>query len=425
MFKIKIKKWTIFDITLVLQLTFSIWTHYLKVIIPFGSSYIELLSVVLIVALMLLSIYSSGINNCKDIFAVYAFVILLFAFTYIFNKSLRSYYFASNWGIERVFTVNGGIWSYLTFRLVGNGKQLFKDLKRVAYIYFIYRLLTLIEMLQEGSWYIQNNQGVYVNTQYNMGFGYAMITVCAIFICSWLERKKESDLIIAIISAVCAFFWGSRGALVCLIVLLFLAFYIHEKDKNDRRKLIRYSCLVVMVLLVYMFSDYIIWGINSLAGMLGINSRNLELLLSSAITDSNGRETIYSLVIEKIKNVFPFGLGAYGDRMVVMPYYAWGYSHSIILEMTVSFGLLGIVYLVWLVIYVKKQLCNISSFTNCLIVLIALSAKMLLSDSFWFYWVFWAILAVCYNVSHEKKDNKILAHKKNSKFRKMPRTQMP
>lgn len=403
MFKIEIKKWTIFDFTLVLQLTYSIWTHYLKAIIPIGNSYIEQLSTIFMIALMCLSLLTYGINRCSDIFAVYGFVIVLFVLTYLFNADLRPYFFNADWGISRVYVVSGGIWAYLTFRLVDDGNQLFKDLRSVAYIYFIYRLLSLVEMLREGSWYIQNNQGVYIHSQYNMGFGYAMITVCAVFACSWIGRKKISDLIIAIVSALCAFFWGSRGALICLVVLLFLVFYIRQKNEEIGRKFIVYAILVAVLLLIYTFSDYILMAINGIASNFGISSRNLELLLSASITDSNGRETIYSLVIDKITDIFPFGLGAYGDRMVVMPYYAWGYSHNIILEMTVSFGFMGIAFLVWLVIYIKKRLDMESSYIGCLIILIPLSVKLLLSDSFWFYWVFWALLAVCHNITIEEK----------------------
>lgn len=145
--------------------------------------------------------------------------------------------------------------------------------------------------------------------------------------------------------------YGSRTVILagvaCYIVSLF--FY---SGKNK----LQYNLFVISILGVFLI---IITNIKSIVRLLafqlasvGINSRNIVLLANmlesgSIDTVSSGRENIYPIVIEYIRNnpLFPSGFGV--SRFLTNGTYY--HSHNFLLEIFLILGVpLGIFFLLWI-----------------------------------------------------------------------------
>ena len=82
----------------------------------------------------------------------------------------------------------------------------------------------------------------------------------------------------------------------------------------------------------------------------GIHSDTITSLLNNSISDANGRDRLWAAVSEQIKNTFPLGKGAFGDRLAAGKIFSWGYSHNIFFEMIASFGVIGVIALLVLLV---------------------------------------------------------------------------
>ena len=122
------------------------------------------------------------------------------------------------------------------------------------------------------------------------------------------------------------------------------------------------------------------------------------MLLKGSFSASNGRDRIWNAVIDAIRSGGPFGYGMFGDRPFVAPLHIAGYSHNLILELLVSFGVFGVVIVAYIIKDAVKMLfvCKDDDWKEIYLILFVGSCKLLLSFSFWYIWEFWAAAAVAY-----------------------------
>lgn len=371
--------------------------------------------------------------------------------TYYFTPSLRPWILDNNWGvINRVFLLHHGIFATYSILINNNINRFIENLKVPVIINFVYRLMHFLQFLIRGHWVITDNQGLSEQTSnYSMGFGYAMTTIFVIAIIIYLVDRNKIYLLVSSISLVLAFLYGSRG--VILIIFTFLSLYILTQDnikiktqsylllnllfsafitylvvnfsysnvlitinlvhisfvtllllltltvriKNNLILILTNAYLTVsFILLLYLLFNFESFGnINELA----VNSRTLSSIITGDILDQNGRDVIWALSFEGFKESLPLGLGFFGDRLVIGPFYAWGYSHNIFLEILVTFGLLGIAIIFTLVYMIAK--CFILTKDNVeeklvLIGFLSMSTRLLISDSFWYSMEFWGLVGI-------------------------------
>ena len=70
------------------------------------------------------------------------------------------------------------------------------------------------------------------------------------------------------------------------------------------------------------------------------------MLLNGEITDDHGRAEIARLSWDGIAKQGFFGMGPFGCRTIIAPYYNYGYPHNIFLEFILDYGwVLGILFL--------------------------------------------------------------------------------
>ena len=150
-------------------------------------------------------------------------------------------------------------------------------------------------------------------------------------------------------------------------------------------------------------------GLTRLLKVFHISSRSLQMFLSGKLTAGNGREKIWEIAEGMLKENFLTGYGFYGDRYVIGRTWAYGYPHNIAYEMWIQFGIpLGMAILGFIGYKVIKMLftCKDASWFLLLSLMFSCSMKLALSDSFWYYWPFWGMIAILINWKFERRKEK-------------------
>lgn len=334
-------------------------------------------------------------------FLVLCATIFLFAFTLFLHPNYDRFFFWDTYGIwEDVFRPDSGaIFGFLVVTASRNSKRLIENLKYASLLLLLYSGYQFIKAVSDGYWTVLNAAGESIEQSYNLGFGYTVIFCATIFFGFFIREKRKIYLILGCISTVLALTGGSRGCIVCLLVFGILYLFKEFSVVPIHKKIMITAAAVLLGILFNAFYYDI------LSGLSGIDARTIQMFLSGDITSDNGRDAIYSLAAEAIKNMPFLGYGAFGDRQFITPYYYWGYCHNIFLEMIIDFGwLLGLI--VFLIIGVKCIQVLITArdeqaFVIC--ILLSANAKLFLSDTFWGYPQFWMLIAYLFFVFKEER----------------------
>ncbi|HZJ68471.1 MAG TPA: O-antigen ligase family protein [Candidatus Eisenbacteria bacterium] len=393
---------------------------------------------------------------------VFILVQVIFLLSYVFNPELTPWLTDSNWGLQiRFYPPVSGFYALLVLLLVRNPKKILQDFKIVVVIRFIHSLLAYRNFLAQGGWLIRRSDGMsqYLS-EYNMSFGYSMAFIAVISFAILYLYKEYFYGAIGVISMLLSVLYGSRG--VFLVFGSFLVLFFFVLDRNNKIKMLHFvlqgftllliflilknkniSIIAMLPLLVssglflgiYLFSSnqsmrkllliiqilsllpVIILMANSIIfGAEGVTTgyRNLDKLLNLSFAEANGRDIIWMNALDGIKTLFPFGNGAYGDRPYIDPTFLWGYSHNIFLEMTLSFGLIGLAFIFYVGFLSAKEIfskkVNIE-YKMLLVIFLSASTKLLISDSFWFsieFWGWMALLIFRHELRQELKHDNVL-----------------
>ena len=174
--------------------------------------------------------------------------------------------------------------------------------------------------------------GGYMATSYHL----FSVFVCLILI---FVFKKQNIFLLAIIFLIAALilFIGTRGAIVAMVLSVFISYLIKAHNENLIR---RASILLVLIIIILtLYDGYIIIFTEYLNDIFASNSRFLYLLYNDEIFVSEGRKQIYLTVIKSFinGNLLGNGIGA-------VPYLTNGnsYSHNFIIELIADFGIFAI-----------------------------------------------------------------------------------
>ena len=344
------------------------------------------------------------------------FLVLLFIITIITlitaiaNPFIKEWMLHSQYGIiTKTFDVRKAIFATLVILLVKNNKKMLRNMEISAFITFVYMLVQIGLFLYHNSWiyyYMVRDENLVLH-KYNMSLGYELIFVSIVFLSKAYREESFRSYLIGALAFYLAFYYGSRGILLPILAFLALTF-IFNTTKEGKIKLVKYTIVTIIGFVIFVnalgFVDVLLDsdGIDSVLEnepsitRASDKSRNLEMLVSSDFTSPNGREVVYSLAIDVIKDKFPLGYGVYGDRPFIGDRFKWGYSHNFFLEMVVSFGIFGLIFIFGLIYFTLRFLIKkeYSEYKELLIILLAMNAKLLISDTFWHYDFFWAIIGV-------------------------------
>lgn len=323
-----------------------------------------------------------------DGIAVIAAVGAAFFLTYRNHPEYHKVFFErSDWAIfSNVFNFVSAPFAYYFIRCQKNINKLKDDFLIIAYLNFFGNCLGFMS---------SSNSAVSGNGEsYNMLFGYQMALPAILFLWFFLsDRKKTHYLILSIIGIAEGVFFGSRGCILgyaCFLIIYML--FIEKGFTKYKAATIVISAFGAYALISSRFKLFI----YNMMIKFDIHSRTLKSLVEGDLTNDNGRDRIYEILRSSLEKAGLFrGYGVYGDRYLLD---ATFYSHSLIYEILISFGIFfGVILLLLMfsallcafIKFRKKQnfglLLAISSFTIC---------HLLFSYSLWYEQMFGAMIGL-------------------------------
>lgn len=425
-----------FDFNIIILIAFFSSRFLTKLLsIPFG------VKGVLMCMGLLAVLYIIGIGikikekdyNFLFFFTIFFGLLFLTSLSYYYHDEIGYWLVEKDFGfLIKVFNVRDSISALLVILLVDDKKQLLKGLEIIAYINAVYILAQILIFYKVGDWsnYFVTFEGG-LGSSYNMNLGYDLIFISFIFLATFLKNpKKILNMILSIITMSYAIVFGSRGVLVLIIAFLFLylVFFFGELKKDKR---IRYLSIVlvgvfILTLLLPKVNKYFIeknkakfenmteeelikyeeeYGeVDESKFDVDEKPRNLEMIKQGDFFESNGRFTIWKYGFEAFKDSPIIGRGVFGDRPYVGKHYVWGYSHNIAVELAANFGIVGIAFGIYMVVLLIYTFIKKDRDTKYLFLIFsAMLSKLLLSDSFYFSYIFWAVIGLLYLTHFDKR----------------------
>jgi len=185
---------------------------------------------------------------------------------------------------------------------------------------------------------------------YSMSLSYYMLLPAIMFTNDCFNSFSLKSMVYALLSVVIILALGSRGAMMCLGVFVFLKL-IRPGGQLGYKELFSHLVLIVAGLFVLVFLEDILEYLYNFLLRFGIRSRSISLFLRPEIHWS-GRTELYEIVIKKVITHPILGLGLAGDRPLI-----GGYVHNFFIEIIAHFGfLLGSLLLVLFIVLMLRAL---------------------------------------------------------------------
>ncbi len=396
------------------------------------------------------------IKDCWPAYVIWVLVYISIYVVYLTTPDMSYFLFRENYGILRVIRPDSAMYALLFFMLIKNGEELLNDLRIFAYLDFAYLFIfELIPYLRDGGWSDVGPDGLPIKLSYNLSFGYSMLTATLIFFLCYMIEKKKIDFIFGCMGFYEIFTNGNRGAFLLVSGFAFLitvqralysnnrtyriyliaglsinvAIFYLVKDpitiasvfllngviNDDRVKNIKKKFWIIIgvtIGLILMFTvivDVLLPLLNAQNGneALGYVNRNQAMLENGSFTSSNGRADIWTSVFNAIKQRPLFGYGFYGDRPFVYPHHFTAYSHNIFLELACSYGIVGIIIILYFIFDAIRMFFNCKNhiWREIYLTFFVISCQLLISYSFWYVFEVWATFAISYTYRHFIKVN--------------------
>ncbi len=367
--------------------------------------------VILILSFLSIVISIPYARKKNRIWPVYVFVFGSILFSILFYPEYNDWFHHQTYGLSLLFFhMTSAIFGFLIFSLFYDKKKIITMLLYACRINVFYHMYEYSEFIQRGYFLANNAQGELIQQDYGLNFGYRVVISLIFFLVLFVYNKKIIDLIFCIVSFLIVLLAGSRGAFVCIgSAVLLLYFFSWKHIRNQKKLFLRMIFLIILLIIIFHNYTFILNELIRLLEKSNISGRIIQMLLNGTITNDSGREGIYSIALEMIRHFKPFGYGFYGDRYVIGRNYYWGYPHNLFLELLIQYGVIlgGFLILILLFNIIRMIIqCNDKSWQLLLITMLCSSMKLMLSDSFWYYWPFWALIAILGLWNKEQNDTK-------------------
>lgn len=363
------------------------------------SDHVQLVAgIVIYLPLFLYSVLYRELPRCRTFVTVFLVVVATFAVTYLVHPEYEYWFIRDNYGVAyTIFSPDrGALWALLMVEISMSTGNLWRTLKAVALIQFLYGLFSVYQAMQNGgSWSYIDYQGETSSRDYSLEFGYNMIFVALVCLAMFLKEKKKLPLIPFVVCVLLVLEYGPRGSFLCLFVFVILC--ILFGIRSVRIWVFLLPVLIAAIAVVVLFgNDMLLSFGNYLKYDLGLDSRTIDAIVFDDLYADSGRDNIYDLAISAIRSN-PFGYGAYGDRPIIGPYYNWGYCHNIYYEMAINFGVLPAAVILALIVAMSvfrlTKAKDPASFSEIAVVL-SMCACLIVSDTFWGYEYFWMLVGI-------------------------------
>lgn len=233
---------------------------------------------------------------------------------------------------------------------------------------------------------------------YSMALSYYILLPSIIYLDEFIDKFSVKALILVLLSIIIILALGSRGAILCIIVFTILKLLGSISDINYKR-LSLYLIVLGTILLTFLNSQNILSYLNDFFYGFGISSRSINLFLLEDIS-LTGRDNLYGIVIEEIKDNPFIGIGLGGDNRVLLEY---SYVHNIFIEILGNFGLIiGPIIIILLLFMILKCLISKDPINhNMIIIWFGLGFVHLIVSSSYLtdikFWIFAGLVLRIYN----------------------------
>lgn len=258
---------------------------------------------------MFISLLLAYNRNVKILFQVYLSLLFILTLSIIFFPAnlefIKSNYF---------YTLFVCAPSFLSMFLI----------KKVDNLEFILNVSSFIILFLGLLYFYFTITGLVSISNYNMSYSYYLLLPSLFF-----AYRGKWHTVLAIITLVLMLALGARGpVIVSLGYFLFVNFLF---IKNYLKPVV---IILALFILTFFFSDKLI---DIIISNFGKTSRTIQFLAEGQFTNDSNRFDKYSEVWGIIANNPFFGKGLFGDRVILNG----SYSHNIILELFIDFGILG------------------------------------------------------------------------------------
>lgn len=347
--------------------------------------------------------------RAKERDTIYYFFLVVFAVTFLslftmtFNPEAKEWMLRFDYGLlTRTFDPRKGIFAAFVILLVRDRNKLFKNLNISAWLSFIYLSIHSFLFLIVGSWeyYYILDDARSEAMNYNMSFGYEMSFVTLVFLGLAVHTKKKIFWIMGALAGLSSFIFGSRGVVLPIGGFIALYFLMKMWEKRSKFRFRRWHGILLGLIVVGLLILLINIDFESItqwqSGGVSTGIRNIDMLLNSNFAFDSGRVQLVEQAVSAIGDKFPLGYGVFGDRPFLGTFNPWGYSHNIFFELVVSFGIFGVAFIILLAYLTIKYLFNrkYEKYSILVLIFIAMCTKLIISDSFWYYDYFWALVGL-------------------------------
>ena len=323
-----------------------------------------------VVVLTILFVFPSLCLMCKSInvkFIAFVFAFLcLIGLQYIVHidnyvGTVRTFLYFVSIGIISLFVGSNKIdWVYV-----------FEDAKCLAILNFFTNILYLrfsyenVDML-------------------SMRFGYGILPSAMFFLYDAIKKKSFVSCLLFLITSTLIFIWGSRGAL--LVILIYLAIVVYKKSKRF------FLIGGVAVVLLFEYVKGIFFTILNILPIDSLKLRKMEMMFTEGIAAaSSGRDELYRNYWDLFEDNLLVGKGVYfwtaTDGL---------YPHNLFLQAGVEFGITGLVLMLGFVCYAFFRIEKMQGMKGeyMLILFSIVIGRLLVSSSYWERPEFWLLLSL-------------------------------
>lgn len=227
-----------------------------------------------------------------------------------------------------------------------------------------------------------------------------------------LSKKKIIPFICSIIGFIYLLAMGTRGPIIIFLSCFFILMIYKIKGRFFTKTCI--SFLIVLIFYLIFISNLYVSFLNisvEFFEKIGVSTRVLDFALKGDIISyTSGRDQIYEIALEKIKESPFVGYGLYGE----WKWFNWN-VHNLYLETFIHYGvIIGSLLLLWLIVIVCNTFLKTkSTYVKELIIVLTciVFIKGIFGGSFYDKWVFF-LIGICMNKSNFSKGESI--HDKTS-----------
>lgn len=361
---------------------------YFHLIGTANGSRVQLLSKIIVGVLFLYALPAVLKRSMLPFIGIYFVAGLIFLYNYLFFPANHLYL------KQLIFPFFGMCLPAFIYTLSLKDLGIFKEvMKKASYIVFIFgALLGLIIVSGNAS-----------AGAYSMALSYYMLLPAVLFIDSLIDKYSNKALLFALISIFVILALGSRGALLCIAVFIFLKMvrFIFQLSYSK----VFYNLLAVVSLVFLSLNlDKLLTILYDILTKYDINSRSIKLFMGEEVHLS-GREYIYENLIKAVMDNPFFGLGFGADRRIIGK--DGGYAHNFFLELFVNFGIIvgGIASIIFLFLLIRSLFIKNLEKYHLIIIWISLGfVHLMVSSSYITDIKFWILMGLLLKLNIETGD---------------------